>query len=185
MAPEKEYNLSSLDIYLSKQHKTFNDLKSLRLHPLCSMDIFADYSDKIKEEARRNTELESLKAFAEKYHWSTSLNFMLNQDYEALVLTKRDQTILWTNKGFSTMTGYPANFAKGKKPNFLQGKNTSAAIRKKIKSKVTLENNFSEILANYRKNGEEYLCKIDIYPIKNLDQQVTHFLALEKEVYEY
>ena len=83
------------------------------------------------------------------------------------------------------MTGYPANFAKGKKPNFLQGKNTSASIRKKIKSKVTLENNFSEILANYRKNGEEYLCKIDIYPIKNLDQQVTHFLALEKEVYEY
>ena len=185
MAPEKAYNLTSLDIYLSGNSKPLDNLRSLQLHPLCSMDIFADYSDKLRENARRQTELESLEVFAKKYNWNTPLNFMLHQDYEALILTKRDQTILWTNKGFSHMTGYPANYAKGKKPKFLQGEKTSVVKRKKIKDQVIAEGNISEILANYRKNGEEYLCKIDIYPIKNKAEQVTHFLALEKEVYDY
>ena len=185
MAPEKDYNLSSLDLFLNESSELLSNLQVQQLHPLSSMDIFADYSDKIKEQARRKTEMKSLQSFAEKFNWNTPLNFMLEKDYEALILTQKDQTIVWTNKGFSNMTGYPANFAKGKKPNFLQGKNTSAITKKNIKNLVTSGTNFSEVLANYRKNGEEYLCKIDIYPIKNIEQQITHFLALEKEIYEY
>ena len=185
MTPEKDYNLTSLDLFLNESSDLIGNLQVQQLHPLSSMDLFADYSDKIRERARRKAEMRSLQIFAEKFNWNTPLNFMLEKDYEALVLTQRDQTIVWTNKGFSTMTGYPANFAKGKKPNFLQGENTSAVSKKKIKNLVTSGHHFSEILANYRKNGEEYLCKIDIYPIKNVEQKVTHFLALEKEIYEY
>ncbi|WBL25298.1 PAS domain-containing protein [Zunongwangia sp. HGR-M22] len=184
MAPENDYNLSSLDLFLSKKDTSYKNLVIQQLHPLTSLDIFANHSDRIRDKARKKTELASLINLSKKYNWNTNLDFVLEEDYEAMVLTKADQTILWTNKGFSAMTGYPANFAKGKKPNFLQGSKTSIATRKKIRKKVFSKTSFSDVLLNYRKNGEEYLCRIDIYPLKNNTKKVTHFLALEKEIYD-
>ncbi|MDN3595502.1 PAS domain-containing protein [Zunongwangia endophytica] len=184
MAPETDYNLSSLDLFLSNKDAEGKNLPIQQLHPLTSLDVFANHSDRIRDRARKKIELASLVSLSKKYSWNTNLDFILDEDYEAILLTKADQTILWTNKGFSAMTGYPANFAKGKKPKFLQGTKTSVATRKKIRNKVSSQTNFSDILLNYRKNGEEYLCKIDIYPIKNNLKEVTHFLALEKEIYD-
>jgi hypothetical protein len=41
---------------------------------------------------------------------------------------------------------------------------------------------FSASITNYRKNGEAYLCKVKIVPLYNKANQLTHYIAFEREV---
>jgi len=80
------------------------------------------------------------------------------------------------------MTGYSVNHTLGKKPIFLQGKNTSHERRKKIWEQLQSNIRFKESIKNYRKNGEEYECLLSIIPLENKNSKVTHYLALESKI---
>ncbi len=80
------------------------------------------------------------------------------------------------------MTGYTSKFAIGKTPKILQGINTLVETRKKISKQLELNKPFTQTIINYRKNKEEYLCMVSIFPIKNINHEITHFIALEKEI---
>jgi PAS domain S-box-containing protein len=107
---------------------------------------------------------------------------VLSEHYDALVLTGSDRRIVWASKGFETMTGFTRDFARGKKPVFLQGRNTSELTLAEMRVNLTKGVRFSVTIANYRKSGEEYQCHISVIPIFDSHQKLTHFLALEKEV---
>lgn len=97
----------------------------------------------------------------------------------AVILTDAAQRIIWVNEEFTRITGYTLSEVLGKKPSILQGpkssRETIKRIRKGLESKVPVKD---EIM-NYRKDGEEYLCKLVIHPIFNLDQQLTNYIAFE------
>ncbi len=151
--------------------------------PLKSWDFYATFLLRQEKELTKNTDIKILKEFKEKYHWSFDIEKALNETtFEAIVLTNSDQVIQWVNKGFSNMTGYPANFSKGKQPKFLQGEKSSKASLKNIRENIKREFHFKERVINYRKNGQEYVCDIEIFPLKNKEGKVLHLLALEKEV---
>ena len=151
--------------------------------PLKSWDFYSNFFHEQIEFAVKNTDLEILNEFKNKYSWNINFeSFIYNIKYEAIVLTNSEKEIEWVNKGFSNMTGYPKSFSKGKKPTFLQGENSSKQTLKRINKKIATNTNFKEKIVNYRKNGEEYNCEINIYPLKNVHTQVTHFIAFEKEV---
>lgn len=150
--------------------------------PLLSWDVYLTFFDKEIKEANKKTELAILKEYQEKFGWNKSIDVLLkNSDYEALVLTNKLQEIQWVNEGFKKMTGYPTNFIKNKKPKILQGEKTSKTVINKLRSHIQKGEECKGTIINYRKNGEEYNCDIEIYPLKNKNTQVTHFLALEKE----
>lgn len=152
--------------------------------PLKSWDFYALYLQRQAEEFTKNTEIEILKEFKEKFNWSFDVEKALKKTtFEAIVLTNIDQEIQWVNKGFVQMTGYPANFSKGKQPKFLQGANSSKASLNTIRENIKRELHFKERVINYRKNGQEYVCDIEIFPLKNKAGEVSHLLALENEVY--
>lgn len=152
--------------------------------PLKSWDFYALYLQRQAEEFTRNTEIEILKEFKEKFNWSFDVEKALKETtFEAIVLTNIEQEIQWVNKGFVQMTGYPANFSKGKQPKFLQGVNSSKGSLKAIRDNIKKELHFKERVINYRKNGQEYVCDIEIFPLKNEAGEVSHLLALENEVY--
>ncbi|MCS6834209.1 MAG: PAS domain-containing protein [Flammeovirgaceae bacterium] len=131
---------------------------------------------------RRLLTLQHLKQVAKKMQWKDNIDEILSNQYQAIVLTNTDREILWVSEGFEEMTGYPFKEVIGKKPGFLQGKNTDPATRMLFRQKLQEEVNFSLNIINYRKNGEEYLCKVDIFPLHNVFDKVSHFLALEQEV---
>ena len=81
------------------------------------------------------------------------------------------------------MTGYPVNFTKGKSPKFLQGEKTSKETLNRIRENIKNQFQFKETIINYKKNGEMYLCEIEVFPLKNKEGKLSHLLALEKEVY--
>ncbi|GAA0872853.1 hypothetical protein GCM10009117_20000 [Gangjinia marincola] len=150
--------------------------------PLLSWDI---YSMHIMERQRFFTmkrDLEFLHTMADKEEWNVDLVASLSESYDALVLTDANQVIQWVNKGFTAMTGYDKKSALGRRPKFLQGEKTSSETTKRISEQLLEKKELSETILNYRKSGEPYLCRVNIFPLKNKKNEVTHFLAVEREL---
>src|SRR6218665_988447 len=177
-------NLLCLDIFLAsltnaQYKKIAHRIQSSRVFPSMSWGVFAD---PLKAYSQHKLDISQLDLFAKKYNWNFDAATILKKQYEALVITDLNQEILWVNDGFEQMTGYDSEYAIGKTPKFLQGKNTSAATRKRIKIRLSEKIPFTEVILNYRKNTEVYLCEVTIIPIHTIENEVTHFIAFEKAV---
>jgi PAS domain S-box-containing protein len=179
-------NLLCLDVFLmglSPQERQYlsNQILPNRSvgHILLSFDAIAFGFDQLREQISNEALLEK---FAKKFDWQIDLKKILLNDFEALVLTNVEREILWVDKGFEKMTGYTAQEVVGKKPTFLQGKNTQESTRLLFREKLALQIPFDITVTNYRKNGAEYLCKVQIFPLFNKHKKISHFLALEREI---
>lgn len=156
--------------------------KAELIPPLHCWDIVSTYLDEITNKGKRESELAVLEKYKKRYHWEIDLEKVLDASYEALVLTDSGISIQWVSDGFTGMTGYPKKEALGKSPKMLQGKNTTEASRQSVRKKLDGQEVFTEDIVNYRKTGEEYICKVEIHPIFNKDNELIHYLALEQEV---
>lgn len=97
----------------------------------------------------------------------------------AVILTDPNRKIIWVNNDFTDITGYPLHEVMGKKPSLLQGAGSESDAIKRIRRGLEEQIPFKDQITNYRKNGEEYLCKLVIYPIFNEDHKLLHFIAFE------
>lgn len=126
-------------------------------------------------------DLERVQTFAKKFKWHNDLEAAFNEnDYEALIITDKNQNIIWVNEGFTKMTGYAKKDALNKTPRFLQGEKTSVQTKKRIKSKLALDKPFQEVIINHRKDNSTYKCEVKIFPLYN--EETTHYIAFEKLV---
>jgi PAS domain S-box-containing protein len=190
------YNLSkmgALDIFLSSisdekyrvVKETFQkqNIKNNRYNalPLSSFGVFMDSYHKKIIQAQKSIDLNQILFFAKKFGWTNNLNQIFSEnEYEALIITDQTQKIIWVNDGFVKMTGYCRSYAKDKTPRFLQGKKTTLEARKRIKTKISNNKPFHDIIINHRKDSTTYKCDIKIFPLHNT--QTTHFMALERKV---
>jgi len=151
--------------------------------PILSWDIHSVFLREHASKHKLQFDSKALDAFHKKYNWAVNVSELLaKHPYEALVLTDSKQEIQWVNDGFNKMTGYPTNYAIGRRPNFLQGKETSLKNINSFRENLNKGIPFEETLTNYRKNGEIYICKITIHPLKDTNNIITHYLALENEL---
>lgn len=152
------------------------------IHPIFCWDVYTMYKgDSLPSEVNQQ-HLDTLTAFRKEHSWQVDLDSILVSSYDALVLTNAQIKIEWVSEDFEKMTGYAPHEAIGKSPKMLQGINTSEASKKRIREKLKENTSFAENLINYRKNGEEYQCRVEIHPIYNRYHQITHYLALETEI---
>lgn len=193
MASRNNNDLNALmcfDIYffcLSKtERKGIKKIKPLKYQPapLAGMDIIGMQTRRMAAPKKTNSDLLMLQKFGKKFNWKIDLQRILTHEHEALVLTDAGLTVKWVNKGFTLMTGYSRNHVTGKTPKLLQGKNTSEEVRARIRQKLSAHKPFTETITNYRKNNEEYVCRVTIFPVKDHTNAITHFLALESEAYD-
>ncbi len=150
-------------------------------YSLLSLDVLTMSLHTSKDSAIKEHDLQVLLAFAHRFGWKLNLPDLLSCPYTAIVLTNTEQQIQWVNKGFTQMSGYSRKYAVGKKPSFLQGAQTCIQARKRIKENIANRIAFTEKVINYRKNGEPYLCRVNIIPIVDWHGKYTHFIALENE----
>lgn len=156
--------------------------KTLR-GPLKCWDIYTMYLSNQVNHHVKQMDIKVLMHYKKKFNWSFNIEaLILNNEFKTIVLTNYNQEILWVNKGFTKMTGYSMKYAIGKRPKFLQGKETSEISINNIRKKLKKEISFKETIINYRKNGALYNCEIDMYPLKNTNNNQVHFLALENEI---
>ena len=124
-------------------------------------------------------------SFAQSKNWNFDLNKIkrfLQDRNNTIVVTCEKEKIELVSKGFTRMTGYCPDEAVGQFPRFLQGPETATEAKRAIRNKITVAEKYSGKIVNYRKNGEEYLCKVDILPIYDKSNSLVNFIAFEHEV---
>lgn len=97
----------------------------------------------------------------------------------AVIVTDPQRRILWVNEDFTTITGYSLAEVLGKKPNILQGPKSEQEVIRRIRKSLESQVSHKDVITNYRKNGEEYPCKLTIHPIFDTARNLTNFIAFE------
>lgn len=98
----------------------------------------------------------------------------------AVILTDASKKILWVNDGFTKITGYAFPEVYGKNPGpILQGPDSEQEAIHQIRQRLKNEMPFRGQITNYRKNGEEYACRLVIHPVFDSEQRLTNYIAFE------
>ncbi|WP_234736801.1 PAS domain-containing protein [Tellurirhabdus bombi] len=172
--------------FSSQEVKVNKTLTELRSFPVACMEIFMLEQAQLR---KAQQEARVLQQLASAFKWKVRRNYSeALKEGRTLVVTDAAKRILWTNHRFLTMTGYTIQEAIGQTPNFLQGIETDSTTVRRLSEKLRKSAkspraySVQETLLNYRKNGEPYWCEIRIDPLVNHDGQLTHYMAVEREI---
>ena len=92
--------------------------------------------------------------------------------------------ITFVNKAFERRTSYTQAEVIGKTPRILQGPKTQRAELDRIGKALRAWQPVRGELINYTKSGEEFWLELDIVPIADSKGQVTHWVAVERDITE-
>ena len=119
-----------------------------------------------------------------KYVMKRMLEASMEESFNSIVITEAGQgyPIVYVNSAFCELTGYGPHEVMGKSPAMLQGPNTDKAVIERLNADISAGNLFHGKAINYRKDGSEFMMEWKIVPIRNDQEQITHFLAIQRDV---
>ena len=96
---------------------------------------------------------------------------------------KDDNPIVYVNDRFEEVTGYTRENAVGRNCRFLQGEGTTEESREEIRAGLEKGEDFSAIIRNYRSNGEPFVNKLLITPLRDEQdpEKILFFLGIQTE----
>ncbi|MBD2498065.1 PAS domain S-box protein [Nostoc sp. FACHB-280] len=92
--------------------------------------------------------------------------------------------IVYANKAFTQMTGYTLEEVIGQTPRFSHGEQTSRTEMSRLFASVQAGLPIRTELLSYRKDGSTYWVDMNLVPIKDEQEQVTHFVAIHRNITE-
>lgn len=93
-----------------------------------------------------------------------------------------EQPLVWVNPAFTAITGWTAAEAVGRNCRFLQGPETDAAGRRRLREAVEQGVSVSVTLLNYRKDGTEFWNQVDLSPVRDVDGRIAHYVGIQTDV---
>jgi nitrogen fixation negative regulator NifL len=100
----------------------------------------------------------------------------------AVVITGRDGTILWTNPAFTQLTGYTSEEVLGKNPRVLKSGAHGESFYRNLWDTVASGQVWRGEVTNRRKDGSVYSEEMTITPVRNERGEVTHFIAIKQDI---
>jgi len=100
----------------------------------------------------------------------------------SIILTNKAGEILFANKAFCDMTGYPPEEVLGKTPNFLKSGKHAAVFFTKLWETILAGRVWQGEITNRRKDGTLYNEEMTITPIREVDGEISHFIAIKKDI---
>ncbi|NBC31091.1 MAG: PAS domain-containing protein [Alphaproteobacteria bacterium] len=95
-----------------------------------------------------------------------------------------DQPIVYCNKAFERITGYPAEETLGRNCRFLQAGDTDQAVLAEMKAAFREHRFFKGLLRNYRKDGTMFWNQCSIAPVFDDQGRVSHYIGIQEDVTE-
>ena len=103
-----------------------------------------------------------------------------------MVITDRKGRITWTNDSFLQLCGYSSEEVVGQKPgSILQGERSDPEAIRAMGDAIKKGMGIEVEMINYHKNGSPYWVAVSITPIKGRRNQVTGFLAIERNTTQH
>ncbi len=99
-------------------------------------------------------------------------------DHAVLVVdaTRDNEPIVYVNRCFEHMTGYPASEAVGQGCGILRGEHTDEAVLAEFDKSMRQEQPHSAPLTHYRKDGSEFSSHLKVIPLHSHSGRLTHWL---------
>ena len=134
------------------------------------VSIWSDITE-LKERENQLAELAQKNEILAAAIWNTS-NGMLITDPN-----KPDNPIIFTNRAFTTLTGYSAEEAIGRNCRFLQGEGTDKETTERIRRAIEEQRPVATEIRNYKKDGTPFWQELRISPIFGDAGQVDYFVG--------
>ena len=90
--------------------------------------------------------------------------------------------IIYVNPAFTRLTGYKPKEILGKTPRILQGPKTDRQVLKRLRNTLEKGQVFYGQAVNYHKDGSEFINEWHIEPIRDHNETITHFMAIQHDV---
>lgn len=122
-----------------------------------------------------------------KYIMKRLLETSMAESFNSILITEAGPgyPIVYANAAFSELTGYTPGEVMGKSPSMLQGPNTDQAVLERLNSDIAEGRLFHGQAINYRKDGSEFMMEWKIAPIRNENDEITHYLAIQRDVSDW
>ncbi len=90
--------------------------------------------------------------------------------------------IVFANRVFRELTGYPADEILGATPRILQGPATERAVLDRLRAQLEAGEGFFGRVWNYRRDGTPFVMEWSIAPVRDAAGGVSHYLAMQRDV---
>ena len=112
------------------------------------------------------------------------LSVGIEQSPISYLITDPEGTIEYANSMFTELTGYSAKEVFGKNPRMFQSGKHGADFYKDMWDTIKGGETWSGEMCNIRKDGRLFWEKTSIYPVKNDDGEIIHFIAYKEDITE-
>jgi PAS domain S-box-containing protein len=102
----------------------------------------------------------------------------------SIVIADHLGQIEYVNPKFSAVTGYPREEVMGRNPRFLKADGQPEALYRELWATISAGRDWSGDLCNRKKNGELFWERASISPIRNLQGEITTFVAVKEDITE-
>ncbi|KAJ7816536.1 hypothetical protein B0H14DRAFT_2374578 [Mycena olivaceomarginata] len=93
-----------------------------------------------------------------------------------------DHPIVLVSDGFVDVTGYPKAQVIGRNCRFLQGPGTPPTSVQRIRDGLNSGKGCTELLLNYRRNGDPFYCLLCIIPVRDASGTIVYFIGGQTNV---
>jgi len=108
----------------------------------------------------------------------------VEQSTSAVLITDKNGLIEYINPKFTELTGYTSEELLGQNPKIMQSGNTPLEHYQSMWQNLLSTGEWCGEIKNQKKNGDDYWVYECVSAIKNNQDEVTHFLALEEDITE-
>jgi two-component system, cell cycle sensor histidine kinase and response regulator CckA len=95
-----------------------------------------------------------------------------------------DMPIIYASPGFLKSTGYESHEVLGRNGRFLQGPETDQETVGRMRQAILAEQPVSVEILNYKKGDKPFWNDVSIYPVRDDDGRLTHFICVQADVTE-
>lgn len=98
--------------------------------------------------------------------------------------TLPDMPLIYVNKAFQKITGYPVEDVVGKNCRFLQGPGTQMDEVKRLRNCIIKGEACVTQLTNYKRNGDAFVNYLSLTPVRSSDGHLTHYVGVQADITE-
>lgn len=106
----------------------------------------------------------------------------LNAAANAIVITDAQGKVLWTNKAFESLTGYPLSEIAGRSLNILKSGVHNNGFYAALWQEVAAGNVWHGEMVNRRKDGSIYTEEQTITPVRSGEGEIRHYIAIKQDI---
>jgi PAS domain S-box-containing protein len=118
------------------------------------------------------------------------LETVIVQTKESIIITEADfgnhklPKIVYVNPAYTSITGFESHEVLGKTPDLFQGQKADFSVIRKMLTTVQSRTETQIETLSSRKNQEDFWLRFSMIPIYNLDNELTHWVSMQKDVSE-